>query len=53
MGREIGVGVAGQVMVRAVSSMTNEVCFWLSSVPVNLIVTVCPAKVDALRVFGL
>src|SRR4051794_11788924 len=33
-----------QPSVSAVSSMTNDVCSELSSVPVKLIVTVCPAK---------
>lgn len=33
---------SGQVVVRAVSSTTKEVCSMLSSVPVNFSVTVCP-----------
>jgi hypothetical protein len=33
--------------------MTNDVFSWLSSVPVKVRVTVCPAKVEALTLCGL
>ncbi len=36
----------GQLTLNAVSSMTNDVCSELSSVPVNLIVTELPATPD-------
>lgn len=41
-----GDGDAGgnpQLTVRAVSSITKDVWFWASSVPVNFSVMVCPA----------
>src|SRR3954470_6334869 len=39
-----GAVSCGQLTVSAVSSMTNDVSSEESSVPVNLTVTVCPAK---------
>jgi len=36
-----------QLVLTAVSSTTNEVCSEMSSVPVNLSVTVCPAKLPS------
>src|SRR5690348_3432767 len=38
---------ADQLVLTAVSSMTNEVCSEMSSAPVNLSVTVCPAKLPS------
>jgi hypothetical protein len=42
-----GRAVTDQLVLTAVSSMTNEVCSELSSVPVNLRVTVLPAKLPS------
>src|SRR4051812_15019044 len=42
---------SGQLTVSAVSSTTNDVCSELSSVPVKLIVTVCPASEETLNDF--
>ncbi len=44
---------SGQLSVSAVSSMTNDVWSELSSVPVKLIVTVCPANEETLNDFWL
>ena len=38
-----GSSALAQLTLMAVSSMTNEVCFSKSSLPVNFSVTVCPA----------
>src|SRR5262249_48952501 len=42
-----------QETLTAVSSITNEVCRETSSVPVNLMVTVCPANAARLNDFWL
>jgi len=48
-----GGGWSGQETLTAVSSMTKDVCRELFSVPLNLIVTVFPAKPVKLKDFWL
>ena len=52
-GQAIGFGVARLAQAECGVVDDEGGLLRLSSVPVNLIVTVCPAKVDAFRVFGL